>query len=65
METYFVSYSYVRSPGNFGFGHTEVKMNNKITNFEVLKHVANEIEKINDLPKESVVIMNFKRFSEG
>lgn len=60
-DLYFVSYS-VKHPEGSGFGSCEVWKDNDGL---VVHEAAREIEKKFGFPKNSVVILYFKRFEKG
>lgn len=46
----------------FGFGHYEVESDFKITDLEGVRTIARKIEETNNLPTDSVIILNFQLF---
>lgn len=61
MEKYFVSYNCNEKEGSH-YGHMEMHLDGKIEGINSIRMVARHIEEQFSYPKNSVVILNFKRF---
>src|SRR5699024_2488220 len=59
---YFISAQIKYTDWKFGFGHYEVESDFKITDLEGVRTIARKIEETNNLPTDSVIILNFQLF---
>lgn len=62
MYRYFISYYISSGNGSFGFGNTETQINREITSVDDIRAIARSLEKDNNSPTGSVVILNYRLF---
>lgn len=59
---YFISAQINYHTHKFGFGHYEVESDFKIIDLEGVRTIARKIEETNNLPTNSVIILNYQLF---
>lgn len=59
---YFLSYSFSLAASGFGYGNIEISRTDKIRNMNDISSISRMIEEKNNLPENSVIILDYQLF---